>query len=66
MKLNELARELRFDKRIIEWGAHYGAITYSEYRKYLESLPDLSDDKEDITGSAQTVEGDTEKTIPHE
>ena len=50
MQLNSLIKELRFDKRITEWGIRYNVMTYEDYHKYLQSLPDLSDQKENITG----------------
>lgn len=50
MQLNSLIKELRFDKRIAEWGIRYNVMTYEDYHKYLQSLPDLSDQKENITG----------------
>ena len=48
MKLNSLIKESRFDKRIIEWGIRHKMITHSEYQKCLQSLPDLSDQKESL------------------
>lgn len=48
MKLNNLIKDFRFDKRIVNWGVRYKTITYQEYEKYLESLEDLSDEKENI------------------
>ena len=50
MQLNSLIKELRFDKRITEWSIRYNVMTYEDYHKYLQSLPDLSDQKENITG----------------
>ena len=48
MKLNNLIKDLRFDKRIVEWGIRYNIITYEEYKKYLKSLKNLSDKKEQM------------------
>ena len=48
MKLNNLIKDLRFDKRIINWGIRYKTITYQEYEDYLKSLEDLSNQTENI------------------
>ena len=48
MKLNNLIKDFRFDKRIVKWGVRYKTITYQEYEDYLKSLDDLSDEKESI------------------
>lgn len=48
MKLNKLIKDLRFDKRIIEWGIRYNLITHEDYNKYQKSLEDLSDEKENM------------------
>ena len=48
MKLNDIIQDLRFDKRIIEWGIRYKVIKREEHQKYLQSLPDLSYQKEDL------------------
>lgn len=48
MKLNNLIKDFRFDKRIVNWGVRYKTITYKEYEDYLKSLEDLSDEKENI------------------
>lgn len=48
MKLNDIIQDLRFDKRIIEWGVRYKIISREEYQKHLQSLTDLSDQKEDL------------------
>ncbi len=48
MKLNDLIKDLRFDKRITEWSIRYKVMTYEDYHKYLQSLPDLSDKKESV------------------
>ena len=53
MKLNNLIEELRFDKRIIEWGVRYNIITYQDYQKHLQSLSDLSDEKESMVDIKQ-------------
>ena len=50
MKLNKLIKERRFDKRIVDWGLRYKMINAEEYQKHLKSLPDLSDQKEDMQG----------------
>lgn len=33
-------KNLKFDKRLIEWNLRNGIITQEEYKKYLEQLPD--------------------------
>ncbi len=48
MKLNNIIQDLRFDKRIVEWGVRYKVISREEYQKHLQSLTDLSDQKEDL------------------
>lgn len=48
MKLNNLIKDFRFDKRIVNWGIRYNTITSEEYEKHLKSLEDLSDEKENI------------------
>ena len=46
--LNDIIQDLHFDKRIVEWGIRYKLIKREEHQKYMESLPDLSDKKEDL------------------
>ena len=48
MKLNNIIQDLRFDKRIVEWSIRYKITSREEYQKHLQSLPDLSDQKEDL------------------
>ena len=60
MKLNSLIKDFRFDKRMIDWGVRYKAITYQEYEDYLKSLEDLSNKKDSLTDTSQESE-DPEK-----
>ncbi|MDE0118913.1 MAG: hypothetical protein OXM55_02755 [Bdellovibrionales bacterium] len=60
MKLKSIIRDLQFDKRIMEWNIRYNLITHQEYQKYLNALPDVSDDKEPIIDINQL-----EKTEDH-
>ena len=53
MKLNNIIQDLRFDKRIVEWGIRYKITSREEYQKHLQSLSDLSDQKEDLITSDQ-------------
>ena len=48
MKLNKIIKEQRFDNRIIEWGLRDNLISAKEYAEYLKSLPDLSDQTENM------------------
>ena len=61
MKLNSLIKDLRFDKRIMEWGIRYNLITHQEYQKYLNALPDVSDDKEPIIDFSQIEKAEGQK-----
>jgi len=48
MKLNNIIKDFRFDKRLVEWNRINRVIDAKEYEEYLKSLPDLSDHKEDM------------------
>ena len=50
MKINSSIKELCFDKRIVEWGLQNkdSALSSEKYKKHLESLPDLSAEKDPI------------------
>ena len=61
MKLNILIKDLRFDKRIMEWGIRYNLITYQEHQQYLNSLPDLSDKKESIIDLKQIEQSENQR-----
>ena len=61
MKLNSIIRDLRFDKRIMEWNIRYNLITHQEYQEYLRSLPDLSDKKENIISLDQVKKHEDQK-----
>ncbi len=56
MKLNNLIKNLRFDKRMIEWGTRYSIITYEEYQEHLRSLPDLLEKKENMVSDKEVEE----------
>ena len=60
MKLNSLIKESRFDNRIVEWGIRHKMITYEEYKKYLKSLSDLSNQGKSVI-SPSTLKSDTLK-----
>ena len=49
MKLNNIIKNFKFDKRLIEWNLNNEIISVDEYEKYLQSLLDLSDKKEEIS-----------------
>ena len=61
MKLNILIKDLRFDKRIMEWGIRYNLITYQEHQQYLNALPDLSDKKESIIDLKQIEQSENQR-----
>lgn len=44
--LDKANQNLKFDKRLIEWNLNNGQLTQEEYKKYLESLPDLGNNVE--------------------
>ena len=48
MKLNNLIKDFRFDKRLVEWNLINGVVNKEEYEQYLQSLSDLSDSKEEV------------------
>ena len=61
MKLNSIIQDLRFDKRIMEWNIRYNLITHQEYQKYLDNLPDVSNEKEAIIESHQLEKSEDQK-----
>lgn len=48
MKLNNLIIKNKFDIRTIERNIRSGLITNKEYKQYLDSLQDLTDQQESI------------------
>ena len=48
MKLNNIIKDFKFDKRMIDWGLRYKSITHKEYEQHIKSLPDTSADKERV------------------
>lgn len=40
--LNKANKNLKFDKRLTDWNLNNGHISREEWKKYLESLPDLA------------------------
>lgn len=38
---NQAMKDMKFDKRLIDWNLANGLITKEELEKYLQSLPDL-------------------------
>ena len=53
MKLTDLIKDLRFDKRLTEWGIRYTPLKEEDFQNYLKSLPDLTDQQENILASKE-------------
>lgn len=58
MSLDKAIREFKFDKRLIELRLKNGEVTQEEYKKFIESLPDLSTHCEKIDIESQTDDSD--------
>ena len=48
MKLNNIIKNFKFDKRLVEWNLSNEIISINEYKQYLQSLSDLSTEKEEL------------------
>ncbi len=53
MSLHKAMKQLKLDKRLIEWNLRNGQLTQDELKKHLDSLPDLKD-KVDIVNLSST------------
>ncbi len=60
MSLDKAMKNLKFDKRLVDWGLRHGQLTQEELKKHLESLPDLKD-KVDVLNLGD----DRQKPEPH-
>lgn len=61
MSLDKAIKNLKFDKRMVEWNLNNGLLTKEEYEKYVQQLPDL---KEQV--NLLDLEAETEDTNePH-
>ena len=52
MKLNKIIRSFQFDKRLVEFNLNNNFIKSGEYKKYKDSLKDLSREKEELLPSS--------------
>ena len=52
MKLNQIIRQFRFDKRLVEWNLNNKVVSQKEYKEYLKSLADDSKAWQDMVSSA--------------
>lgn len=43
MSLDKAIKNLKYDKRMLEWNLNNGQITKEEYNKFINELPDLAD-----------------------
>lgn len=48
MKLNDMVQIMKFDARLVERNMKNQVISEQDLRSYLDSLPDLSDKKEQL------------------
>lgn len=46
--------KLKFDQRMVDWNYTEGLLTKEEYRKHLESLPDMSHKAVELTLEEET------------
>lgn len=60
MSLDKAVKNLKWDKRLVEWNLRNGQLTPEELKKHLEALPDMKD-KIDIVSLAD----DRQKSEPH-
>ncbi len=61
MKLNNLIKDLRRDKRMKEWNARHS--TGKEYKEDLRSLPDLSNQAENMIGDTQEAKNTSTREV---
>lgn len=52
-------KNIKFDKRLIEWNLNNGQLTKEEYKKYIEQLPDLADKIDLLSLGDDQPDGDT-------
>ena len=43
MSLSKAMKNLKFDKRMIEWNLRHGSFSKQELEEHLSSLPDIGD-----------------------
>lgn len=58
MSLDKAIREFKFDKRLIDQRLKNGEVSAEDYKKHLESLPDLANQCEKIDIDAQNDDND--------
>ncbi|MBK7844354.1 MAG: hypothetical protein IPJ71_11760 [Bdellovibrionales bacterium] len=59
--------KLKFDQRMVDWNYTEGLLTKEEYRKHLESLPDMAHKAVELTleEEANGADGDSHFNNSH-